>query len=958
MHLIAKHINQQRLLHLCAIVFLLFVGFSSLYAQKDSVSLKTDTISSDSITSQVVDSADVTQNATDSLSVAKLPMSHRDSLIARRAYLDSIKQAEYDSIQFRRQQQPLDSKIDYSAQDSIVLYANGTAYLHGSGDVQYKDMQLKSAFIRVHMDSSVVYARGVTDSVGDLTGKPVFKEGKDEYESNEMTYNLKTKKGYIKHTVTQQGEGYIISENTKKAGDSNDMYMAGGRYTTCDDTDHPHFYLALTKAKVKPGDFIATGPAYMVVGDVPLPLAIPFGYFPITEKYSSGLIMPSYGDDFSRGFYLHNLGYYFAFNDYFDLELKGDIYTKGTWAVSAQTNYIVRYKFRGYFNFSYRNDVIGERDLPNYAKNTNMQIVWSHSQDAKASQYSTFSASVNFSTSGYNRSDIDSYYNGQLNSENTKSSSISYSQRFPDAPVSLTMSGLVNQRTKDSTIALTLPDVALTMSRVYPFKRKKAIGKEKWYEKISIQYSFNTKIAITTKENKLMQSNFLRDWQTGMKHNIPIQASWTLFKYLSVSPSITYTERWYFQRQDQRWDDEQNIMRADTTNGFYRVWDFSTGLTLSTKLYGFYTPIRKWFGDKVDRFRHVLTPSISFSYHPDFGNSWFGYYGEYQRPYTDSNGNQQFETISYNRFQGAMYGVPGKGAQTNLSFSLGNNIEMKIRNDNDTTGKQAYKVISLIDDLSITGGYNFIADSMNWNNFNVRLRLKLPMNYTLSLQGQFDPYMYGLTPTGRPVRINQLYWNHGKFPHFLGTSTSLSYTLSDDKIKQWIEGKNNKTTDEQPEEVDPLAQNNPNAIQKNNMPDQVKDKTRTVGSDGYEKTDIKWSISIGYTISYKPSNVFDYDKMYYKMKFTNNLSLSGTLSLGKGWSVSASTHYDFEAKKMAYTNFNVRRDLHCWTMTASFVPFGPYKTYNFHIGVNASMLSDLKYDKNSNSSTNARVTWW
>ena len=930
------------------------------------ITMAEEVVANDSTTT-TIDSLSTDSTHTDSIISVKPAMSHRDSLIAERARRDSIRMAAADSVANSRRKptnSPIDSRVDYSASDSVVLLANGTAFLHGNGNIKYKNMELQSAFIRVKMDSNIVYARGVTDSTGVITGKPLFKEGKDEYESNEMTYNMKTKKGFIRHTVTQQGEGYIISERTKKAGEGDDMYMAGGRYTTCDDTDNPHFYLALTRARVKPGDYIATGPAYMVVGDVPLPIAIPFGFFPFTNKYSSGLIMPSYGDDFTRGFYLRGLGYYFAINDYVDLQVKGDIYTKGTWAIEAQSNYVWRYKFRGNVNISYRTDVTGERDMPTYSKATNLQVRWSHTQDSKASLYSSFSASVNFATSGYNRSDINAYYNGQLNSENTKSSSVSYTQRFPNAPVSLTMSGLINQRTKDSTITLTLPDLALNVSRIYPFKRKKAIGKEKWYEKISLQYTLNTKLSITTKESKLLHSNFLRDWQTGVKHNIPISASWTLFKYLTLTPSITYTERWYFQRQNRTYDEEQQAVRVDTTNGFYRVWDFNTSLSASTKMYFYYTPIRKWFGDKVDRFRHVLTPTLSFNYHPDFGNSWFNYYGSYERPYVDSNGDTQYETITYNRYQGAMYGTPSQGAQGALSFSLGNNIEMKIRNDKDTTGKEPHKVISLIDDLTLSGGYNFIADSMNWNRFRLRVRIKLPFNYTLNLSGDFDPYMYGLTASGRPVRVNKLYWNHGKFPHFLGTSTSFSYTFNNDKVRGWF-NKDNKKKDNSSDPNDPTDPNNlppdpndPNSVNQMNMPPEIKNKKREMGSDGYEKVDIRWSLTVNYTIRYGESSTFDYDKMYYKMKFTHNLSLSGNLSLGKGWSVSASTSFDFDAKKFTYTNFNVRRDLHCWTMTASFVPFGPYKTYNFHIGVNASMLADLKYDKNSNQSTNARVTWW
>lgn len=849
----------------------------------------------------------------------------------------------------------IEAVINYQANDSIVLWGNGTVFLHGASDVKYQTMELTSDYIRVRMDSSLIYAQGVLDTTtGDWTGLPVFKDGKDQFEAKEMTYNLKTRKGFIRHVVTQQGEGYVIAGKTKKLEDDQ-LLMSDAKYTTCDEHEHPHFYLSLTKAKAKPGDYIATGPAYLVVGDVPLPVAIPFGFFPFTDSYSSGLLMPSFGDDYTRGLYLRQLGYYFAINDYIDFQVTGDIYTKGTWAVTAQSKYLKRYKFNGNFSFSYRNDVTGEKGMPDYTKATNMSINWTHTQDAKANPYSNFSASVNFSTSGYNRSNIDSYYNPVANSENTKSSSISYTQRFPNSPWSLSMSALVSQRTKDSTLSLTLPDISVNMSTVYPFKRKNPVGKEKWYEKISIRYSASIRNSIDCKEKDFLHSNFVRDWKNGVKHTIPVSASFVAFKYLTISPSVTYNERWYFQRTNQSWNEEQNQVQRDTTNGFYRVWDLSTSLSMSTKLYGFYTPIRKLFGDKIDRIRHVLTPSISFTYSPDCepirAKLNHNYYGSYQKPVINqTTGDTIMETVNYSRYQNALYGTPSAGSSGSLGWSLGNNVEMKIRNDKDTTGKQPYKVISLIDNLSISGSYNFLADSMKLSNFRLQLRLKLPLNYTLNLSGEFDPYMYGLTPSGTPVRINKFYWSNGRFPHFKGTSTSFSYTFNNDTFRKWF-GK--KTKEDNPENKEQSTS------EQDTQPQKKKQKKQTDEvENGYVKTDIPWSLSINYTVRYGESSVFDYEKMYYKMQWTHNLSFQGSIGFGKGWKVTATTSYDFKAKKLSYTNFNVTRDLHCWTMTASFVPFGPYKSYTFHIGVNASMLADLKYDKSSAESTNKRVDWW
>lgn len=822
----------------------------------------------------------------------------------------------------------VDKPISYMAHDSLVMLGNGTAFLHGQGQLKYDQMELTAEFIRMNLDSSQLYAKGIRDTVEDeWVGKPVFQDGQSEYESDELTYNLKSQKGFIRGVTTEQGEGYILSDKTKKHPEDV-LTMADGKYTTCDDHDHPHFYLKMTKAKVKPGSYIATGPAYLVVGDVPTPLALPFGFFPFTSSYSSGLIMPQYGDDQQRGLYLRGLGYYFAISDYCDLEVTGDIYTKGTWALQAKSRYTWRYHFNGSLAINYREDVTGEKDMPNYGKSTNFQLQWTHSQDGKANPYSNFSASVNFSTSGYNRSNINSYYDVQQNSENTKSSTINYTQRFPNSPWSISASMSINQRTRDSTISLTLPDISVSMSSISPFQRKNRIGKEKWYEKIKMNYQANGRIAVNSiKENRLFHSDFLREWQTGMKHSSTIQASFTAFKYLNISPSISLTDRMYFTRNEYNWNEAENKLDTTISKGFYNVFDCNVSLSMSTKIYGFFIPSRKLFpNSKVDRFRHVLTPTLSVNYRPDFGASMWGYYGTYEMPYIDrETGETRYSTQSYSKYQKGIYGTPEKGRQAAISFSLAQNLEVKVVNRKDTTGKDPWKVISLIDNFSVSGGYNFVADSMNWSNFAVNLRIKLPkaLNYTINLSTTLDPYMYQLNELGTPMRTNKQYWHNGKFPHWSGTSASFSYTFNNQTFKKWF-GK--------------------------------RDSTATV-EDGYIKTEIPWSLSINYSIAYRAIGGFDYEKMYPKMGITNNLSFSGSIGFGKGWKLSASTAFDFKAKTFTTTNFNVSRDLHCWSMSASFVPFGPYKNYTFHIGVNASMLADLKYDKSSTSGSRRQVKW-
>ncbi len=853
--------------------------------------------------------------------------------------------------------------ITYQSQDSIVLTNDGTAFLHGNTEINYQNINLKADFVKVKIDSSQIYARGtLNEETEEMIGEPIFSEGESSYNSKELSYNLKSKKGYIKHVVTEEGEGYIISEETKKSPD-NLFCMAGGKYTTCDNHEHPHFYLNISKGKVKPGKYVVTGPAHLVIADVPLPIAIPFGFFPFTSKYSSGVLMPSYTDEMTRGFGLTNGGYYFAINDYMDLELKGDIYTKGTWALSAATSYVKRYKFRGNFSFNYREDVTGEKGLPDYSKANNMSIRWSHSQDQKANPNFNFTASVNFSTSGYNRSNVNSYYRPELNSENTKGSSISFTKRFHNLP-SLNLSGsvLINQRTKDSTINLSLPNINISYSRFYPLKRKNPVGKERWYEKISMSYSGTFANSIDTKENKLLSSSFTRDWRNGMRHSIPVSASFNILKHINISPSFNYTERWYLRSIEKSWDIENQKEVKDTTDGFYRVFDFNMGVSANTKLYGFFIPSRKIFGDKIDRIRHVMTPSIGFGYTPDFGEPNWGYYSSYIKT-TRNSSNPDILTdteVRYSKFDGALYGTPGRGKSGSINFSLGNNLEMKIRNDKDTTGTSPFKKISLIDNLNLGGSYNLAADSMRWSNFSGNIRIKLPINYSLSLSTTFDPYMFALNESGNPVRINKLRWNHGKLPKFQGTSTSFSYTFNNNTFSKLF-GIESSQTNESSGDIGEMNEGLPDFENQNDTFNDEYSSSKTSPiiqtEDGYAEVNIPWSLSINYSVRYGNTNIFDKDKMEYKMDFTHNLSISGNLSLTPKWQINGNSSYDFKAKKFTYTSISVNRNLHCWSMSASIVPFGTYKSYNFHIGVNSSMLSDLKYDKRSEYGVN-HINWY
>lgn len=850
----------------------------------------------------------------------------------------------------------IDAPIHYKANDSIVFYGSGKGFLYGEGNVRYEQarpIELKADLIQMNMDSNTVYATGRLDSLGKPVGLPVFKDNTDEYSSKELAYNFETRKGFIKGGITQQGEGYIVADKTKKMNED-EMCMQGGKYTTCDHHDHPHFYLQLTKAKVKPGSYIAAGPAYLVMEDVPLPLVIPFGFFPFTSSYSSGIIMPSYGDEMERGLFLKNGGYYFAINDYLDLEVTGEIYTKGTWGLQLGSTYTKRYKFNGNFRASYREDVYGEKDLPGYSKYNNFKVAWTHRQDPKASQYSSLSASVDFTTSGYNQSNVNNYYNPAEQSKNITSSSVNYTQRFPESPWSLSVNALVSQRSQDSTISLSLPNITVAMSRIYPFKRKEAVGKERFYEKIALSYNMTFANSITAKENKLITSSFTKDWKNAIDHKIPITASFNLFKYLTISPSINLHDRMYFNKVNRSWNKQQQEEQLDTMSGFFNVYDFNVGVSMQTKLYGFYTPNRKLFGDKIDRIRHVMTPSVSFNYHPNFGDDVWNFYSSYEKIIVDKNDINKItqQTVTYSPYSNGMYGVPGQGMVGAISWSLGNNVEMKVKDQKktDEVGSTQYKKVSLIDNFTISGGYNFAADSMKLQNFNAQLRIKLTKSFSLNLNGAFDPYKFGLNEYGKPVRVNQL----RDFPRFQGTGTSFQYTFNNDTFKK--KDKTKPTNDENQNEENSGVDFNldqPSNIDKEKA---EANSENTTNSDGYVKPAVTWSFTFNYSVRWGISNNFDYDMMDYKREWNHNLSFSGNLNPTPKWKLNYTGSFDLTALEITQMTLSIVRDLHCWRMSASVSPFGRYKSYMVTVGVNASMLQDLKYEKRSDNSRN--VLWF
>lgn len=862
-------------------------------------------------------------------------------------WIPSDTAAVADTASKSKKVQTVTEIVEYSAKDSLVFEEGGVAKLYGTGTVKYGKLNLDAGYIQMDMDSSLLTAIGRPDSAGKMTENPVFKDESGEYKSKALKYNFKSKKGLINQVVTQQGEGWLVSGTTKKMSDDV-LCMVNGKYTTCDNHDHPHFYLDLSKAKVKPGSYIVSGPAHLVMEDVDLPLFLPFGYFPFKGKYSSGFLMPTYGDELQRGFYLSNMGYYFAFNDYVDMAVRTDLYSKGSWGVKVNSTYRKRYKFTGNFSASYVENVTGEKTLPDYAKNKDLRINWSHAQDAKADPFRTFSASVNFATSGYSRNDLASLYNQRAFAENTKSSSVSYSQRFPESPWSLSASVTVNQSSKDSTLSVSLPGLSMNMSTIYPFKRKNAVGEERWYEKIRVGYSGRMANSISNvKEYEILNKSLVKDWRNGIMHNVPISATFNVLNYINVNTSFNYSERWYSSSLNKFYDETNDKVVTDTSWGFNRVWDYTAAVSATTKLYGMYQMNPKIFG-KIHRIRHVLTPDVSFSYRPDFGQSQYGYWGEYS--YLDSKGNEQ--VVSYSHYANGLYGTPGKGKSGTVSFSLDNNVEMEMTQVTDTSIN--YKKVSLIDDFRFGTSYNLAADSLNWSDISASIRLKFGTKYTLNLSGSFQPYTYILNSAGNPVRTNTTQFEKYGIPGRLtGTGTSFSYTLNNETFKNLAKIFQKKQVGEAGAEgtsntggVAPPtnAAADPNKVQ-------PEEKPLDAESALYVPCKIPWSIGISYSVRYAQST-FNKNKLEYDYDFNQNLSFSGNLSLTDKWKFTASTSYNFDTKQLATMNCSVTRDLHCWAMTASFIPIGPYKSYNFSIAVKSSLLEDLKYEQHQNPRDN------
>lgn len=790
----------------------------------------------------------------------------------------------------------LESKVSYKAKDSIRFdLKNKLVYLFGSSEVYYENIELKAEEIEIDMDSNTVLARGKQDSTGKWFGEPVFKENGQEVKSHEIKYNFDTKKGLIINAVTHEGENYIHGEKIYKTPDDI-LYIKNGKYTTCN-LDHPHYFFSARKLKIIPEDKIVTGPANLVLEDVPTPIGIPFGFFPNSNKQKSGIIIPSPGESAQYGFFLLGGGYYWAMSNNISTQFTGDFYTKGSWAGNWLTNYKKRYKFSGSFNTNYSVFKNGYKEFPGYAETSNFFVRWNHTQDPKARPNSIFSADVNFGNS--------ENYTNNFNSSGTQylttsfNSSVSYRKSWAGKPFNMSINGYHSQNTLNKTVTLRLPELAFNVSRIYPFKQKSNFGKQNFYEKIGLSYSMNTKNEVTAQDTLFSTRNFellQREFKNGMKHSIPLSTSFKVLKNFTVNPALNYSEIWYLESVRKGLNTQTNLAQTDTVAGFVRGNTYSSSISLTTKIYGMY----QYRGKVIKTLRHVMTPSIGFSYTPE-NNSGL-------RSYTDSTG----KAIDYSIFQNGIYGTTNTAEAGLINLGLLNNFEMKVRNRKDSLGKDSK--IKLLENLSINTSYNVAADSLNWSNIQVGARTYILKKISLNVNSSFDPYVLDSnTTTGQITRINtsELERN-GRIGRLTSASAAIGFSLRSKTTTTPTESKFGTE-----EELEYIRAN----------------------PDAYIDFNVPWTLNMNYNIRYS--------KPQYQSDVIQTLNFSGDFSLTPKWKIGFNSGYDFELKDLSYTSVDIYRDLHCWEMSFNWIPFGQRQSYLFTIKVKSAILQDLKLTRRS-----------
>ncbi len=867
------------------VLFLILWTLQPVFAQNQVVNLNNN---SDSIK----------LNGNDSLLISN------DTVFINPSTSDTIK---------KKKSNPIEAKVVYKSTDSLRFnIRNKKVFLFSKAEVSYQQINLKSDYVDMNFTKNEVFAKGVADSNGIFEGNPVFKEGEKSFDAKELLYNFNSKKGLIKHVITKESEGYVHGEQVKKMADDI-TFIRHGSFTTCD-LEHPHFDIRFGKAKVIPDKKIVTGPAFLYLEDIPTPLFVPLGYFPNTKNQSSGILFPTYGESPNRGFFFENGGYYFALSDYIDLALRGDIYTRGSWALRSNSNYNRRYKYNGSFSLDYASNRYGEENTPDYSKSTDFSLRWSHNQDPKAHPTSRFSTNVNLVSSNYNQFST----NASDFLTNTTNSSISYSTSFGgNYFLTVDLGESYNNNTR--IIDLNLPTIALNVNRFYPFRKKNQTGDLSWYENISINYALNAQNKINTHDSLLFTQTMVDKMQNGIRHSIPISSSIKILNYFTLTNSINIGERWYFKTVHKEWIYDSLYTATDTVfgyekvtddKGFARAMDFVVSSSLSTRFYGM-LQLKK---GPVRALRHVVSPSVSFSWRPDFGEPQWGYFDSY------INGNTGKE-IKYSRFENSLYGGPPDGKYGNIAFSVGNNLEMKVRSKKDTiTGM---KKIILIENFSLSTSYNLSLDSLNWAPISMSGRTTLLKNISLNYSSVWDPYVKNTNGS----RLNQYEWDINKRLLRLDNTqwnVGLNLNLNPSTFKKKLQATTNQDVLPKPISQSPVSNIN-----------------ETLGE--HVDFNIPWNLNISYTFNY--SSVYDAKFINYDKNYIQTLSFSGDINLTSKWKFGFRSGYDFELKDFSYTSFDIYRDLHCWEMRFNWIPFGFRQSWSFTINVKATVLKDLKWDK-------------
>ena len=798
----------------------------------------------------------------------------------------------------------LTTDIDYHAEDSIHFSVDrNIVYLYGKARVSYEGMELSADYIRLDQKNKTLFASGLNDKWNRYRGRPIFKQGEESpISTDSLVFNMESKKGKTYGSFTEVEGGYISAAQSKK-NPYNEISFRNGIYSTCN-LPHPHFGIHISKGLVTEKQVIS-GPAYLEIEDIPIPVILPFGFFPKTNKRSSGFRFPTFGEDATLGFFIRNAGWYFGINDYWDADVLGTVYSKGSYEGSLLTRYRKNYKYNGQLNFAYAAIRNGIEGTPEYKPRQNFNLQWSHTQDQAANPGTNFGANVNISTSSYFQDTrAGATYDINRLTQTSLSSSVNYSRTFFDNLFNFNTSLSHRQDLATQVVSLQLPVFSLAMTTINPFENKERTGAPKWYEKIAVGYTMNGSNTIEEKEYNLLDSGLLNA-RNGISHAVPISMNFNVLKYLQFSTNFNYNERWSLQTYRQRYDRFNRVVTREVVRGFARNYDYSFGGGLSTKLYG----MAEFKKGKINAIRHVMTPSANFTYTPDFSSDNFGFY--------DSYTNNAGVVTEYSIFEGTVYGGPGRGRSAVVSFGLDNTIEAKVKSKSDTAS--AFEKIPIIQGLNFSGSYNFLAENYKLSNIGFSGRTAFfKQKLAISFNGTFDPYQ--VDSIGN--RIDRYTFREGRLPRLVNFGFSTGYNFNSEALQKRQENLQNmqdnpNTTPQQQQDISSILRN----------PNEFVDFT------------IPWSLNASYS--------FGYTKVGLRGQVTNTLNFNGDFSVTPKWKVSYTSGWDFKQNTFSPTSFSINRDLHCWDMAFTWMPFGLYKSYSFDLRVRASILQDLKLSRRS-----------